>query len=351
VLDGEDGPRNAFVGRVSRNVFEQSSFGFLTTVGDPNSDEMNSVTGVDFQYRNSNFLDGRTFEANLFALGSYSEDLGGLEPAWGASTKLYDRNIDLSASAMEIGDHFNPAMGFVRRRGTRRYMVEADFTTYHDNISWLRNSRHGYEAELYTDLGNDVVNTKQSFDLVSLYLESQDYISLKVSHLTDRPDEDFEISDGSIIPAGDYEWWDVRLLAYLGMNRLLFLRPMYRVGGFYDGTRQQIELETRYIPWPKLRLSLAYSLNLIDWDQFENSSIHVMSGMVQYSFTPDLVLSSLLQYDDISNSMGVNSRLQWEYKPGAKMFFVVNQGYVDEMTGFIIKDLELVAKIGALFRF
>ena len=351
VVEGDDHPRNAFVGRVSRNVFEQSSFGFLTTIGDPNSDEMNSVTGVDFQYRNSNFLDGRTFEANLFALGSYSEDLGGLEPAWGASTKLYDRNIDLSASAMEIGDHFNPAMGFVRRRGTRRYMVEADFTTYHDNISWLRNSRHGYEAELYTDLGNDVVNTKQSFDLVSLYLESQDYISLKVSHLTDRPDEDFEISDGSIIPAGDYEWWDVRLLAYLGMNRLLFLRPMYRVGGFYDGTRQQIELETRYIPWPKLRLSLAYSLNLIDWDQFEDSSIHVMSGMVQYSFTPDLVLSSLIQYDDISDSIGVNSRLQWEYKPGAKMFFVINQGYVDEMTGFVIKDLELVAKVGALFRF
>ena len=351
VIEGDGRPRNAFVGRVSRNLFEQSSVGFLTTVGDPNSDEMNSVTGVDFQYRNSNFLDGRTFEANLFALGSYSEDVGGLEPAWGASTKLYDRNIDLSASAMDIGDDFNPAMGFVRRRGTRRYMVEADFTTYHDNISWLRNTRHGYEAELYTDLGNDVVNTKQSLDLVSLFLESQDYISLKVSHLTDRPTEDFEISDGSMIPAGDYEWWDVRLLAYLGMNRLLFLRPMYRIGGFYDGTRQQIELETRYIPWPKLRLSVDYSLNLIDWEQFENSTINVISGTLQYSFTPDLVLSNLLQYDDISNSMGVNSRLQWEYKPGAKMFFVVNQGYVDEMTGFIIKDLELVAKIGALFRF
>ncbi|HJN82903.1 MAG: DUF5916 domain-containing protein [Verrucomicrobiota bacterium] len=351
VLDGEDGLRNAFVGRVSRNLFEQSSVGFLTTIGDPDSDEMNSVTGLDFQYRNSNFLDGRTFEANLFALGSSSEDLGGLEPAWGASTKLYDRNIDLSASAMEIGDDFNPAIGFVRRRGTRRYMVEADFTTYHDNISWLRNTRHGYEAELYTDLGNDVVNTKQSFDLVSLYLKSQDYISLKMSHLTDRPADDFEISDGSIIPAGDYEWWDVRLLGYLGMNRLLFLRPMYRVGGFYDGTRQQIELETRYIPWPKLRLSVDYSLNLIDWEQFEDSTINVISGMVQYSFTPDLVLSNLIQYDDISNSMGVNSRLQWEYKPGAKMFFVVNQGYVDEMTGFVIKDFEVVAKIGALFRF
>ena len=42
---------------------------------------------------------------------------------------------------------------------------------------------------------------------------------------------------------------------------------------------------------------------------------------------------------------------QWEYKPGAKMFFVVNQGYVDEMTGFVIRDLEVVAKVGGLFRF
>ena len=54
---------------------------------------------------------------------------------------------------------------------------------------------------------------------------------------------------------------------------------------------------------------------------------------------------------DRSHSIGLNSRLQWEYKPGAKMFLVLNQGYVDGMTGFVISDLEVVAKIGALFRF
>ncbi len=112
-----------------------------------------------------------------------------------------------------------------------------------------------------------------------------------------------------------------------------------------------IGFDTRYIPWKKLTLKASYSLNLIDWEQFEDSTINVISGTLQYSFTPDLVISNLIQYDDISNSMGVNSRFQWEYKPGAKMFFVLNQGYVDEITGFVIKDLELVAKIGALFRF
>ena len=351
VVEGNDHPRNAFVGRVSRNVFEQSSFGFLTTVGDPNSDEMNSVTGIDFQYRNTDFMGGHTFEVNLYTLGSYSEDLGGLEPAWATNAKLYDRNIELSASVIEIGNDFNPAMGFVRRRGTRRYMLEADFIPYFEEISWLRNTRHGYEAELYTDLGNDVVNTKQTFNLASLSFESQEMLSLSVSHHTDRPNKDFDISDGTVIPAGNYDWWNARLSLNTGLYRKFAAANSYTVGGFYDGNRQQLSSTLVYRPTKRTSLTLDYSLNLIDGEQFEDSTINLISGRVQYSFTPDLTLFNLIQYDDISNSIGVNSRLQWEYKPGAKMFFVVNQGYVDETTGFVIRDLEVVAKVGGLFRF
>ena len=351
VVEGDDHPRNAFVGRVSRNVFEQSSFGFLTTVGDPNSDEMNSVTGIDFQYRNTDFVGGHTFEANLYVLGSYSEDLGGLEPTWATNAKLYDRNIELSASVMEIGNDFNPAMGFVRRRGTRRHMLEAEFTPYFEEISWLRNTRHGYEAELYTDLGNDVVNTKQTFNLASLSFESQEMLSLSVSHHTDRPNKDFDISDGTVIPAGNYDWWDARLSLNTGLYRKFAAANSYTVGSFYDGDRQQLSSTLVYRPTNRISLMLDYSLNLIDWEQFKDSTINLISGRIQYSFTPDLTLFNLIQYDDISNSIGVNSRLQWEYKPGAKKFFVVNHGYVDEMTGFVIKDLEVVAKVGGLFRF
>jgi hypothetical protein len=367
VLDGEDGLRNAFVGRVSRNVFEQSSFGFLTTVGDPNSDEMNSVVGTDFQYRNSDFMGGHTLEVNLYALGTYSENIGGLEPAWSTNARLYDRNIELAVSAMEISDDFNPAMGFVRQQGIRVYKIAADYVPYHDDIDWLRNTRHGYETELFTDLGNDVVNTKQHFNLVSLYLESQDIIKFDVTHVTDRPDEDFDISDGSVVPLGNYEWWEARAYGFFGMHRKLFLRPMYRVGGFYDSTRQKISLEAFYRPWPKLLVGGEYSLNLINWDTpvkrliekdtyalglFDKSTIRQITGTLRYSFTPDLTWFNLAQYNNLKqSSISINSRLQWEYKPGAKMFFVVNQGYVDEMTGFVMKDFEVVAKIGALFRF
>ena len=127
--------------------------------------------------------------------------------------------------------------------------------------------------------------------------------------------------------------------------------PYYKVGGFYDGSRQRFGLDTRYIPTPKLSLSAGYSLNLIDLEEHGDATINLVSGTVQYSFTPDLFISNLIQYDDLSDSIAVNSRLQWEYRPGSKLFFVVNQGYVDEMTGLALQNFELVAKVGALFRF
>jgi hypothetical protein len=101
---------------------------------------MNSVTGLDFQYRNSNVLGGKTLVANLYTLGTYTEDQSGLDPAWGTEAKIFDRNLDFSASITEIGEEFNPAMGFVRRRGIRRYQFETDFIPYYDSIRILTTS-------------------------------------------------------------------------------------------------------------------------------------------------------------------------------------------------------------------
>ncbi len=127
VVESKEGIRNIFVGRVSKNIYEQSSIGFLSTVGDPNSDEMNALAGADFQFRSSDMFGGKNFRVNAYALASYSEESENIEPAWNISSSLEDRNIDLSASITEIGEEFDPAMGFVRRRGNRRYTAELDF--------------------------------------------------------------------------------------------------------------------------------------------------------------------------------------------------------------------------------
>ena len=77
----------------------------------------------------------------------------------------------------------------------------------------------------------------------------------------------------------------------------------------------------------------------------------VATGKATMNFSPDLFISNLIQYDNASDSVGINSRLQWEYRPGAKFFLVVNQSYLDQKTGLSLQGYGTALKLGTMFRF
>jgi len=46
-----------------------------------------------------------------------------------------------------------------------------------------------------------------------------------------------------------------------------------------------------------------------------------------YAWTPNLILSSFVQYDTESQNIGTNSRLRWTIKPGDDLFVEWNRGW------------------------
>ena len=62
---------------------------------------------------------------------------------------------------------------------------------------------------------------------------------------------------------------------------------------------------------------------------------------------PDLSINILLQYDNFSKSLGINSRLQGVTK-GARFYLVVNQTYLDERTGLTLQGLGSAVKLGGI---
>ncbi|MBM3878387.1 MAG: hypothetical protein FJ387_01505 [Verrucomicrobia bacterium] len=66
---------------------------------------------------------------------------------------------------------------------------------------------------------------------------------------------------------------------------------------------------------------------------------------------PDLTWSHLVQYDSVSGSIGFNSRLRWEYRPGQRVYLVLNQSYRPESTGLRLAGNEVVLKVLTTFRF
>jgi hypothetical protein len=74
-----------------------------------------------------------------------------------------------------------------------------------------------------------------------------------------------------------------------------------------------------------------------------------VGGAVQFS--PDLVWSALAQFDNVSQSIGFNTRVRWSYSPGGDVFLVFNQGIDTSNDRWELTRTELTGKVGATWRF
>lgn len=59
----------------------------------------------------------------------------------------------------------------------------------------------------------------------------------------------------------------------------------------------------------------------------------VFGWQASYSFTPDLIVSTFVQYDSSMGHTGVNARLRWTLAPGRDFFLVLNHGVEAPITG------------------
>ena len=352
VLDHEDlGIQNAFSGRVSRNMFEQSTLGMIATAGDPNSKNENFLIGPDFQYRTSKFMGNQILEASLFTLGTYTENAEEeLAMAYGGNIAYPNDLVRAQIEFMGIDEAFNPGLGFVRRKDTLAYGSLWSFEPRPESIEWARQFKFTYQNSIFTNPSNKKESVRHEFTPLQLELDSADEIFIKLGREFDRPRGPFEIVDGVFIPEGAYWWTDFGIGIESASNRLIQGEVEFTIGEFYTGDRQQIKTELELLPWKRLNLLLEYDYNHVDLPLAE-FHVHIAAFRMVWNFTPDLIWSHLVQYDNLSDSVGLNSRLRWEYRSGSQLFLVANQSYLREDNSVRVLDTELNLKVGATIRF
>ena len=87
-----------------------------------NKDEIgnyNRAGGLDFEYRPNNSLDVRGLWSRTF-----EPDATGKNNAWYIGSNWRSRYFRVEGSYTDIGDGFNPAVGYVRRTGIRHIRGE-----------------------------------------------------------------------------------------------------------------------------------------------------------------------------------------------------------------------------------
>jgi len=347
--DQELGDKNLLVARGSVNVLEQSNVGAIFTNGDPRTDGDNWLAGLDFNYRTSSFKGDKTVTGHAWVLTGDSTGVDTGQSAWGVKAGYPNDRIEWGCGYSQIDENFNAALGFVPRRGIREYFGNWRYR-WRPESEIIRRIDSGLRGTVITDLDDDVESADLDLELIEIETEAGDEVGLEFTRQREALDEAFEISDGIVLPVGDYTFNRFDVGFETSRGRPVSVGLGYGGGDFYTGTRDDYWIELEWRASANLFLGFEYEMNDVDLE--EGSFIaRIIRGRVNVYFTPDLSWTNFVQYDNDSESVGINSRVRWIIEPGNEIYFVLNQSIDRDDRSFRVRQSQLTTKVGWTFRF
>ena len=107
---------------------------------------------------------------------------------------------NIQVSRPRGGRGFNPAVGFVTRRGYRRYQPFVEYGPRPRNSTIVRRYAFSTGVDVQTDMANDLLTRAVDLKVFDVNFHSQDAFSATVSNRYERLDEPFTISPGITLP-------------------------------------------------------------------------------------------------------------------------------------------------------
>jgi hypothetical protein len=322
-------PDNAIVTRVSANILDESAVGFIATEGDPRSNADNSLEGVDFTFRNTRLPGGRSIATHIWAQQSETEGLAGDDRAYGLRIQSPNEegwrgNLQFS----HIEANFNPGLGFVNNAGIEQIDFGAEHT-WRRSGGFLRSVLTGVNFEKADYIADGGLQSKRrTFRMIEFETQRGDELQIRHHWKNEVLINPFEIADNVVIPVGAYRFRDFSIDLETGDNRKVWGNLNYRIGPFFGGDRVQTGIGVSWRPARRFFASLGYETNDIHLPE-GNFITRLAQYRAEVVFSPKLSWVTLIQYDNVSEVVGLNSRIHWVPQPGREAFLVINHNVQD----------------------
>ncbi|HXW04052.1 MAG TPA: DUF5916 domain-containing protein [Vicinamibacterales bacterium] len=350
--------KNFFVGRVKRNLLQQSYVGAIVTAGDPAEGQTGQTYGADVRLATSRFL-GRpnNLVVNGYGVRSANEGVSGRDWSYGFSAHYPNDRFNAQIAFREIQENFRPALGFVQRNNVRLLRVAGSYNPRPKSFLNVQQMFHDVYYTRFTRLDTGLVESWDVYvTLLDWHLSSGDNLHgmFDFNPTYERLFEPFEISPGVVLLPGEYRFTRFRSnLLSTATKRRLSGSVNLTYGGYWSGKAEQLTTSLTYKlpPWFTMTLGTNQTFARLPEGHF---IARIFSASIGYSATPSVSLSNLVQYDNRSRNLGWQSRLRWTLQPGNDLFFAFNQGWVQDDDGdrrFRPQDSRISAKVQYSFRF
>jgi hypothetical protein len=179
---------------------------------------------------------------------------------------------------------------------------------------------------------------------------SGESIGFSFSQFYELLQQNFVIHPQHIIPTGEYTFWRYEMELSTARRRRLFAAADIETGSFFTGNRTQYDVELGWKIGVPLLIGVAYEHNDVSLKTGDFTT-DVTRLNFNILFSPDVFLYNYLQYDNLSERLGWQSRFVWILKPGREIFFVWESLSQDPFERFEISENSTRLKLKYTIRF
>ena len=327
--DVKDGPptMSYTVARIARELSARSRVGAIAVQRQATSD------GDD--YNRTFGIDGRIGAGESWTFdwwGSKTETPGreGDEFAYSARAGYQTGSWNNGIRFMQVGDAFNPEVGFLNRTGGYRfYDISFMRLVRVPAWKWLKQWNPHSSFRGYYGLDGFYQSGQWHIDLTEMEFANGGRFGPELNIYHEGLQEPFEISPGVVLPPDNYDYPTLGLDLSTNPSSPFSFTLRGDFGPFYNGTRNGGSATLVYRHGASFTSSLLVDYNDVHLDQgnFVRSLIGTRLG---YFFTPRILIQSLVQYNDQAQAWTANARFGWLNTAGTGLFVVYNEGQVAE---------------------
>lgn len=322
--------------------------------GDTNT-EFNRLFGGEYRLRSTDNL----WTGKLSLLKNFSPEQGTNNLSHLARVLYNKRSFFIRYSHLMVGDGFTPELGFSPRRDI--FVVNPTFALFfYPTDSNVSQHRFSINFEVYNKLANDgnEVFTEPGIEEVSGFANYQvNFVNsvelgarVEYSNFTLLSDFDpTRIQEEDIFyKAGekfDFTFFEGSIRNNRAAKVSFSLNPSF--GQFYDGKRYGIrgQLNYRYRQFGSVALNFNYNRITLG-EPFVPADLWLIGPRFDITFSRQVFWTTFLQYNNQSDNINVNTRLQWRFQPVSDFFLVYTHNYLTDPTDrFSTRNRALIAKL------
>ena len=299
-------------------------------------DEYNRVLGMDYNLASKD----NKWIGKFYTHKSFQPDDREGNFSAGAFLSRQSRYFNIFSDLAYIDEDFTSKLGFVPRTDILKS------ATSFEKIFWpVGKSINNISVELFPIVtwrpSLDYKKTDHDIALTGkLEFQNQSEVSLgfinSYTFLTSTDEFDPTNTEGGLpLPNNlGYNYSSFNIAYMSNRANVLTLMGESSLGRFFNGDIFSLDATLFLRLQPRAQISLALNYNKIALpDPYPSANLWLISPKVEITFSKSLFWSTLVQYSNQKDNLGINSRLQWRFAPLSDLFIVYNDNYfVDQFS-------------------